>query len=116
MNEYLSNDAIDNLSMLVISAAFLLIFWILETAWRNDKRWIMPIFILPPLLLVFICKYWEETKAKCFFCGLFVIILVMLGAVTGYNFIYRVGSLFGHIAIWPYYLYGFIKPYVAWLP
>jgi len=112
MNEYIDDNAIDNLVMLVVSGAFLLVFWILETAWRNDKRWIIPIFIFPPLLLIFIYNYWEESRAKCFFVALYLVIIVLLGSVTGYDFFYRVMLTFKKIVFWQYMLFNYTK---AWL-
>ena len=113
MNEYLSNDAIDNLVMLAVAASFMIIFWILETAWRNDKRWILPIFILPVIIFAFIYNYWEETKAKCFFAGLYIVIVILLSAVTGYNFMYRIGMIFEKIGFWPYYAIEQLRIYFS---
>jgi len=112
MNEYLSDDAIDNLVMLAIAAFFLIIFWILETAWRNDKRWLLPVFILPVIILLFIYKHWEETRAKCFFAALYIVIIILLSAATGYNFMYRIGLIFERIGFWPYYAFEQLKIYV----
>jgi len=113
MNEYLSNDAIDNLVLLAISAFFMLIFWILESAWRNDRRWIPPVLIFPPIILAFIYNYWEETRAKCFFVALYFVTITLLSGVTGYNFIYRVGLIIARLAFWPYYAFDYIKSFLV---
>lgn len=112
MNDLLSETAIEKLVLLFVLTAFMLVFWIFETMWRNDRRWIIPTIILPPVILAFIYNYWEETRGKCFFVGLFIVTLLLLGAVTGFSFVYRVGMILGHVALWPFYVGEYL--YLYW--
>jgi len=105
MNDYIDEDFINKLMMLLALAAALIVFWILETVWRNEKRGLVLVAMFPPAILYFIIKYWEETRAKCFFAALFVVMLVLISAVTHYDFGMRILALFKIVSIWPYYAF-----------
>lgn len=88
----------------MVIAGFMLLFWILEGIWRYDKRWIIAIIIFPPLLLIASFKSWELVRARWFFAGVFIVVVLLISGVTGYNFAFELWTLCRDLSIWPYYL------------
>lgn len=109
MHDLIDANAIENLYLLFVTASFLILFWIIEVFWynRDHKAWL--IFLFPPVIIYFILKYWDQTKARCFFAVLLFVIILIIGALTDYNFSERIFVLFTKICIWPYYAYDLIK-------
>ncbi len=104
MNEIVNQTATDYLFKICILATALVFFWILESVWRNDKRWLLPIVVFPCAIFLFIFNYWEETRAKCFFMALVFIIMLLVDGVAGFSFFKQVIHILKLIAFWPYYV------------
>jgi hypothetical protein len=109
MDNVIGNNSIEDLFKILALGASLLIFWIIETVRRNNKKEVLWIAIFPPSILFFIVKYWEETRGKCFFVALFIVMVFFIGAVTHHNFAGRLGLILETVALWPYYLYLHFK-------
>lgn len=104
MDEIADQSAIGYMLKLFVIAMFLLIFWLLEAVWQRDKRWIIPILIFPPLLIPAVIHAWEFARARCFFTALFIVIVLLAGAVANYNFALQLWIIVRDLSIWPYYL------------
>lgn len=109
MNEILSQQAVGKMLLLFVFIAFMLLFWILENAWRNDKRWVIAILLIPLTTIIFVLKYWDENRAKCFFAGLYILTLILLEAVTGFSFVAMLARLLWDLAVWPYSLWHYFS-------
>lgn len=110
MNEVVGKQLIDSIFQVLVFSCLLLIFWILETVWRNDKRGIIFIVIFPPCLIYYIIKYWDESRGKCFFAALLAVMILLISGVTEYNFMLRLWDLIIVVSLWPYYL---VKHFIA---
>ena len=108
MNDLLGDSAIQNLFMLFVATNFAIIFWFLEAVWRENKSAAISIFFFQALILFFIFKYWEKNRFKYFIAALFMIIVILIGAVTRYSFITRLMALLQLVSIWPYHAYKYI--------
>ena len=104
MNEIVSQNATDYLFKIFILAIALVFFWILESVWRNDKRWLLPIMVFPCAIFLFVVNYWEETRAKCFFGALVFTMMLLVSGVAGFGFFDQVIHILKLIAFWPYYV------------
>ena len=104
MDEIVSQNAADNLFKLFVLTTALILFWILESAWRNDKRWLIPIFIFPPSLFLFVVNYWQETRGKCFFAALLFIMMLLVSGVAGHELFSQLMNTLKVVAFWPYYV------------
>lgn len=104
MNEIVDQTATDYLFKLFVLATALVFFWILESVWKNDRRWFMPIIVFPCAIFLFIFNYWEETRAKCFFAALTFVIMLLVSGVVGFELFQQVMHILKIIAFWPYYL------------
>lgn len=107
MNEIIDQNAIENLYMLFVFATALAFFWILESVWANDKRWLPAIIILPATILIFILNYWEETRFRCFIASLLFFIIFVISGLVGYDFLAEISKLLFKVLFWPYYTYKF---------
>lgn len=107
MNESISVGAIDSLYELFVLGICLIVFWILESVWRNNKYGLIFIIIFPPTLIYFIIKYWDETRGKCFFAAMLFMMILLISAVTDYNYCARIWHLIQSISFWAYY--GFLR-------
>jgi hypothetical protein len=108
MNEFVSLNAIDNLFKLCVLATALVLFWLLESVWKNDRRWLIPIFIFPGCLFLFVVNHWEETRGKCFFAALLYVMILLISGVVGYSFFEQVLHMLKVIAFWPYYVWAYL--------
>lgn len=104
MNEIVSQTATDYLFKIFILATALVFFWILESVWRHDRRWLLPIIAFPCAIFLFVFNYWEETRAKCFFGALVFVMMLLVGGVAGFSFFEQVMHILKLIAFWPYYV------------
>ncbi len=106
-----THDA-DKIFQLFVIATVMMLAWLLEAAWKNDKRWILPILIFPPCVVIFAYKYWEETRARCFFISLLLAVMLIIGGVVGFNLAARVIQMLEVIVLWPYFVVRFVAPHL----
>lgn len=102
MNQIISSQ--DYLLKFFVIVMLLLIFWIFEGIWRKDKRWAIPILLCPPILLIGIIFAWEQVRGRCFFAALFAVMIVLISAVTHYNYGVDLSLLLLDLTLWPYHL------------
>lgn len=112
MDSMTGNKPVDSLYMLLLSATFMMIAWIMESIWRNDKRGVFIILLFPLAIFFYIFKYWEDTRARCLFTVLLLIMVLFIGAFAGSNFIGNIFTLMQELSIWPYLLFMKIKSLV----
>ena len=110
MGDIVDQSAVGHLFELFVFATAMIIFWFIESVWRLDRKWMIPIIIFPPSIFYFIITHWEESRAKCFFSSLLIFVMLMVGGVVGESFIMQMIALFQLIAFWPYYLYAYFSP------
>lgn len=108
MNELVSQSGAENIFKIFVLGTFMILFWLLESAWTNNKRWLIPIFIFPPTIFLFVVNYWSETRAKCFFAALLFIIMLLISGVIGHGLFERIMHMLKLIAFWPYYLGAYL--------
>jgi hypothetical protein len=111
-DDVLGANLSDDLFLIFAFGVALILFWFLETVWRNERRGLIFIFFFPPCLLYFIIKYWEETRAKCFFAALFWIMMILINAVTHNDFTMRLLALLQVVGLWPYYVFMHFKHFI----
>jgi hypothetical protein len=106
MNDYpvMGMGGINVIFEIFVVVSLLILCWILEVVWRNEKKNILYVIICPPFLLYYIYKYWEEMRAKIFFVLVLLAIMLMISVVTRYNYVIRLGALYQLIFLWPYYV------------
>jgi hypothetical protein len=112
MNEIVNQSATDYLFKIFVLAIALVFFWILESVWKNDRRWLVPIIVFPCAIFLFVFSYWEETRAKCFFAALILIIMLIVSGIVGFDFFDQIMHILKVIAFWPYYLTSAIAVYI----
>lgn len=108
MGEIVDTAAVGMILKILVIFTFLLIFWMLEAVWQHDKRWLIPIFIFPPTLLIAIVYAWEWTRPRCVFAVMYLVIVVFVSGVVQYNFLKQLGILLLDLSIWPYYLLKYV--------
>ncbi|HSX20536.1 MAG TPA: hypothetical protein VLG38_05380 [Gammaproteobacteria bacterium] len=108
----IDQSAVDHLFQLFALATCLVMFWFLESVYRLDKRWLLPIVIFPISIFLFIIIHWEESRSKCFFASLLFLVMLLVGGLIGYSFFVRILTFFSHIAFWPFYLYMKLNPHL----
>lgn len=104
MNDIIDQNATDYLFKIFVLATALVFFWILESVWKNDRRWLLPIIVFPCAIFLFVFNYWEETRSKCFFAALIFVMMLLVSGVAGFSFFDQIMHLLKVIAFWPYYL------------
>jgi hypothetical protein len=104
MNEIVNHSATDYLFKIFVLATALIFFWILESVWKNDRRWLLPIIFFPCAIFLFIFNYWEETRGKCFFAALAFVIMLLVSGFVGFELFEQVMHILKIVAFWPYYL------------
>lgn len=109
MNEPIGSGAIEALFKILVVASLLIVFWIFEVIWRNERKGLLFILIFPPALIYYIIKYWIDTRSKLFFAGLLILMIVLIGSVTEYDFLSRIAALYQISLFWPYYLWQSFK-------
>lgn len=110
MEDIVNQNAVDHLFEVFVLATSLIIFWFLESVWRLNRRWLIPIIIFPPSLFIFVFMYWEESRAKCFFGGLLLIVMLLVGGLVGKSFFMQMLAFFQLMAFWPFYLSKYLLP------
>lgn len=110
LDTVINQSAIDHLYELFALATCLIFFWFIESVYRLDKRWLIPVIIFPPSLFMFIMLHWEESRGKCFFASLLVVLMLLIGGLVGYSFFVQILSFFKLLAFWPYYAYAYLSP------
>ncbi len=108
MDEIVNTAAVGMILKILVIATFLLIFWMLEAIWQHDKRWLLPIFIFPPTIIVAVTYAWEIARARCIFAGIYLALVVFISGVVQYNFLKQLGILLLDLSIWPYYLLKYL--------
>ena len=103
-------SAIDHIFQYFALFTALLFFWFIESVYRLDKRWLIPIILFPCSIFMFILVHWEESRGKCFFASLFLFIMIIVGGLIGHSFFDRMADLFKIVSFWPYYLYAYYEP------
>lgn len=106
----IDQSAVDHLFQIFALCSSLIFFWFLESVYRLDKRWLLPIIIFPCSLLLFIMVFWEQSRGKCFFAALLLAVMLLIGGLVGFSFVERIFSLLQLVAFWPYYVIGFFYP------
>lgn len=112
MDEIVNQSAAYHLFQLFCLATALIVFWVLESVWRLEKRWMIPILIFPPSIFLFIYVYWEESRAKCFFGALLLAVMLLVGGLVGSSFFVMIFSFFKEVAFWPYYLFTYLQTHL----
>lgn len=106
----IGQSAVEHLFQLFVLCTALVIFWFLESVLRLDKRWLLPILIFPLSIFLFIIVHWEESRGKCFFAALLLVVMLLVGGLAGYSFWAKMLEFFKVLAFWPYYLIAMWKP------
>lgn len=106
--DIINQSSIDHLFSVFALATAMIIFWFLESVWRLNRRWLIPIIIFPVSIFLFIFIYWQESRAKCFFAALLIFTMLLIGGLVGKSFFVQILGLFKLIAFWPYYLFATI--------
>lgn len=111
INEIVNTDSIYKLYMLFMAATFIILFWIVEAIWRDDKRAVLVILLLPVTLVYYTFKHWQKTKGRCFFAALLLVMITLIGFLTNYGFAEQILNVLGLVAVWPYHAYvTLLKP------
>lgn len=113
MEDLVNQSAVDHLFQVFALATALIVFWFIESIWRLNRKWMIPIVIFPCSIFLFIFVYWEESRAKCFFATLLLIVMLLVGGLVGHNFFEQILAMFTLIAFWPYYLYAFVASHLS---
>src|SRR5579863_8306532 len=112
MEELVNQSAVYHLFQLFAFGTSFLVFWVLESVWRLDRRWIIPIIIFPCSIFLFIFVYWEDSRAKCFFAALFLVVMLLVGGLVGQSFFDQMLAFFKLVAFWPYYLFLYAQQHL----
>ncbi len=104
MDEIVNQNATDYIFKIFVLAIALVFFWILESVWKHDRRWVLPIIVFPCAIFLFVFNYWEETRAKCFFAALIFAMMLLVSGAVGFSILEQIMHLLKVIAFWPYYL------------
>jgi hypothetical protein len=108
MDEITNTGAVNNLYLLFAIATTMLLAWLFEAVWNNDKRWLLPVIVFPLSIIIFVLKYWQETRARCFFIALLGVTLLIVGGLVDVSIIKKIIALLQYVAFWPYYGFGMI--------
>lgn len=104
MNDIIDQNATDYLFKIFVLATALVFFWILESVWKNDRRWLLPIIVFPCVIFLFVFNYWEETRGKCFFAALVFVMMLLVSGLVDFSLFTQVMHIVKVVAFWPYYL------------
>lgn len=108
--EIINQSGIDHLYELFVLGSALIFFWFLESVWRINKRWLVPVLLFPCSIFLFSFIYWEESRSKLFFTALLLFVMLIVGGLVGKSFFVQILSIFKIAAFWPFYLYSMLLP------
>ncbi len=106
----INQDSIEHLFQLFALATALILSWFLESVYRLDKRWLIPIIIFPCSLFIFIIVHWEKSRGKCFYAASLLGLVLIIGGLVGESFFVRILEYLKLLAFWPYYVYAYVEP------
>lgn len=110
MNETMHTGITDALLKIFVLALALIFFWILDSVWNTNRKWLIPIILFPPAISLFVFHYWQETRAKCFFGAATVAMLLMISGIVDLALATRVLHIVTQVSFWPYHLAYALSP------
>ena len=111
--EFFAEEQVEYLEQLQAQSFAAMVYWIfiigvimilvclLERTYRINKRWTIALLFCPPLILIFIKKYWDETKGLCCFFAGFYLVIIFTGSLSGYHMTAFTTNILLKIFLWP---------------